>query len=160
MPSATAHAQPRPRRSASRAVHTRAIASAAMPAPSSRRSSALGSSDAKAGIAAAVAAPRPSHTSGPPAAPRCALCSAAGGDRLGMSVPETLVHSVARWSRGLLALALLSPAAAAHAQETPGASPMRRVEFQVERSRDVPNDLLTALMRVTHDDVDPARLSD
>jgi len=36
---------------------------------------------------------------------------------------------------------------------------MRRVEFQVERSREVANDLITALMRVTHDDLDPARLA-
>jgi predicted secreted protein len=62
------------------------------------------------------------------------------------------------WSCALLGLAAAAPSA--RAQDEPAATPMRRVEFQVERSREVANDLATALMRVTHDDVDPARLAE
>jgi predicted secreted protein len=62
------------------------------------------------------------------------------------------------WSCALLGLA--SAPLAAHAQDEPAAMPMRRVEFQVERSREVANDLVTALLRVTHDDLDPARLAE
>lgn len=38
--------------------------------------------------------------------------------------------------------------------------PMRRVDFQVERSRDVPNDRVRAIVGVTDEDADPAALAD
>lgn len=60
----------------------------------------------------------------------------------------------------MLGLAAAGLATGAGAQDEPGAMPMRRVEFQVERTREVANDLVTALLRVTHDDVDPARLAE
>jgi predicted secreted protein len=63
------------------------------------------------------------------------------------------------WSCTLpLISCLLAPVSTA--QDEPAHNPMRRVEFQVERTRDVANDLVTALMRVTHDDLDPARLGE
>ncbi len=58
------------------------------------------------------------------------------------------------------ALALAAPlglALPACADDTP--EPMRRIAFQVERTSQVDNDRVTAIMRVTHDDVDPARLA-
>jgi predicted secreted protein len=74
-------------------------------------------------------------------------------------VRKVSARRTAIWSCALL---LLVPAALARGQtHDDGASnPMRRVEFQVERTREVANDLLTALLRVTHDDLDPARLAD
>lgn len=40
------------------------------------------------------------------------------------------------------------------------APPMNRVSFQVERTRDVQNDWVTAVLAVTEDDVDSAKLAD
>jgi predicted secreted protein len=68
-------------------------------------------------------------------------------------------HGIAIWSCALL-LAVGSAGAAARAQDEPAATPMRRIEFQVERTREVANDVAVASLRVTHDDVDPARLAD
>lgn len=65
----------------------------------------------------------------------------------------------ASFCAALLALSLGLAAPASRAEDEPAAQPMHRVEFQVERSRDVANDLVTALLRVTHDDADPARLA-
>jgi predicted secreted protein len=64
------------------------------------------------------------------------------------------------WSCTLSAISCLAAAPAALAQEEHAQNPMRRVEFQVERTREVANDLITALMRVTHDELDPSRLAD
>jgi len=77
---------------------------------------------------------------------------------------NTGVHGVsarraAFWSCALLVLGAATSARAQN-HDDGAANPMRRVEFQVERTRDVANDLITALLRVTHDDLDPARLAD
>ena len=66
-------------------------------------------------------------------------------------------HESAR--RALSALALLAAAAApAAAHESDPA--MHRVSFQVERSREVANDWATAVIGVTDEDSDAARLAD
>jgi predicted secreted protein len=54
---------------------------------------------------------------------------------------------------GLLALALAAPAAA----QEPG--PNRRVGFSVDRSREVPNDEVTAILSVTHEDPSAAEVA-
>jgi predicted secreted protein len=62
--------------------------------------------------------------------------------------------------RGLVAgllLGLVAPVAAARADAD---SAKNRVSFGVERSREVENDWVTALVGVTHEDTDPARLAD
>jgi len=38
--------------------------------------------------------------------------------------------------------------------------PMRRIDFQIERTREVANDRVTAVLRITHDDINPASLAD
>jgi predicted secreted protein len=70
------------------------------------------------------------------------------------------VSGIAIWSCALPILTGSISARLTHAQDEPVPASMRRIEFQVERSREVTNDLATALLRVTHDDVDPARLAD
>jgi predicted secreted protein len=62
-------------------------------------------------------------------------------------------------SRTLVAaLALVVLATGARAGETP--DPMHRVSFQVERSREVTNDWMQAVVGITDEDMDPARLAD
>ena len=73
-------------------------------------------------------------------------------------VRKLSARALAIWS---CALPLLAASLAPHAraQDEPASSPKRRIEFQVERTREVANDLVTASLRVTHDDADPARLA-
>lgn len=60
--------------------------------------------------------------------------------------------------RGALALAtFIAAAGSAFAADTP--EPMNRVSFQVESSRDVTNDWIQAVLGVTAEDVDAARLA-
>lgn len=68
-------------------------------------------------------------------------------------------RGIAIWSCALPVL-ISGTALRARAQDEPTPTPMRRIEFQVERTREVANDVVTATLRVTHDDVDPARLAD
>ncbi len=57
-----------------------------------------------------------------------------------------------------VAVALLVCHSGAAAAEAP--DPRNRVSFAVERSREVANDQLTAVIGVTHEDADPAKLAD
>lgn len=57
-----------------------------------------------------------------------------------------------------LAVALLACHSGAAAADAP--DPHNRVSFAVERSREVVNDQLTAVIGVTHEDADPAKLAD
>jgi predicted secreted protein len=75
---------------------------------------------------------------------------------LNSRVRRISARGIAIWSCALLAAAA---APRAGAQDEPTPTPKRRVEFQVERTREVANDLVTATLRVTHDDADPARLA-
>jgi predicted secreted protein len=63
----------------------------------------------------------------------------------------------AAWVSVLLAAAGCSPGAA-HAQPAP--DPKNRVSFSVERSRDVANDWITAVIGTSDEDSDAARLAD
>jgi predicted secreted protein len=64
-----------------------------------------------------------------------------------------------RWWRAVALIALLGPAGTgARADDAP--NPMNRVSFQVESSRDVANDWIQAIVGITDEDVDSARLAD
>jgi predicted secreted protein len=62
-----------------------------------------------------------------------------------------------RW-RGVALIALTAMAATASAADEP--DPMNRVSFQVESSRDVANDWIQAVVGITDEDADSARLAD
>jgi len=62
------------------------------------------------------------------------------------------------WLALLVAATVSLPAAGARADAAP--DPMHRVSFQVERSREVANDWMQAVVGLTDEDTDPARLAD
>jgi len=64
---------------------------------------------------------------------------------------------LSRWW-GAVALVVIF-AAAGIARGSEAANPMNRVTFQVERSRDVPNDWIEAVIGVTDEDADSAQLA-
>jgi predicted secreted protein len=65
--------------------------------------------------------------------------------------------SLWRWGAGALTALFL---AVGTAQGADAPEPMNRVSFQVERSREVANDWIQAVVGITDEDVDSARLAD
>lgn len=63
-----------------------------------------------------------------------------------------------RWWGVIALVALFAAAGTARGADVP--NPMNRVSFQVESSRDVANDWIQAVVGVTDEDVDSARLAD
>jgi predicted secreted protein len=63
-----------------------------------------------------------------------------------------------RWGGAIALVALFALAGTARGADVP--DPMNRVSFQVESSRDVANDWIQAVVGVTDEDVDSARLAD
>jgi predicted secreted protein len=68
---------------------------------------------------------------------------------------ETSRH---RWWGAIALIALFGAAGTARGADAP--DPMNRVSFQVESSRDVANDWIQAVVGITDEDVDSARLAD
>jgi predicted secreted protein len=63
-----------------------------------------------------------------------------------------------QWWGAIATIALVAAAGTAWGSDVP--DPMNRVSFQVESSRDVANDWIQAVVGVTDEDVDSARLAD
>jgi predicted secreted protein len=63
-----------------------------------------------------------------------------------------------RWWGAIALIALFGAAGTARGADAP--DPMNRVSFQVESSRDVANDWIQAVVGITDEDVDSARLAD